>query len=313
MKESNLKTTKVIIRVITAVSFLLFTAYQAFLLVKLPLLREGRLIGIGIYVFITAASFLALVHFSRIRVLRSVLLLVGLLTLFVMRLLNAPGYVAMLTYSINVPSVLNFAVYVVSQLCTLMLVVYYLVFRTNNKMKSKLKVSRVLMTIVIVLYALNLVMECILILKYRMNIEYGRILTSLSRVLFFIGYVGTAVNFMLPPTPGESETEQYINKEQADADIMVISPENERPRSDKSRNPVLDDTHIVFSDTPNGKNRSDNEQRQKPALDDSDFVFSTPQSGRKRSDKEKRKARSLDDSDIVFSHTENRAHHKRRR
>ena len=72
MKESTLKPVKTTIRILTGLSFLLFIAYQLFLMMQLPEQRFGRLIGIILYLFITVASFFALSHNRVIRVLRSV-------------------------------------------------------------------------------------------------------------------------------------------------------------------------------------------------------------------------------------------------
>jgi hypothetical protein len=42
--------------------------------------------------------------------------------------------------------------------------------------------------------------------------------------MFFLGYAGTALGFMLPSAREFLDTE-YINKEQSDADIMLSAPE----------------------------------------------------------------------------------------
>ena len=78
------------VNIITAVMFTLFTAYQIFLLIHIDAQRNGRLTGIILYLFLTAASFFALVHKPGIKFARSVLLIAGLLLLFGIRLINVP-------------------------------------------------------------------------------------------------------------------------------------------------------------------------------------------------------------------------------
>ena len=95
-------------------------------------------------------------------------------------------------------------------------------------------------------------------------------------------YHGIAVGFMLPPSQIEDENEEYINKEQADADVMVISPENKKPREEEERrrNLVIDDADIVMSPQSN-KSHSKKNKPKTPVRDDDDFVFSTPENSKK--------------------------------
>lgn len=107
-----------------------------------------------------------------------------------------------------------------------------------------------MLTIVIAFFAISMIMECVMYLKYNYNIVWRVDGTILSRVLHYLGFIGIAVGFILPSTTvEEDEIEEYVNKEQADAEIMVISPENQKPRSNKNkpRKSVLDDNDFVFS------------------------------------------------------------------
>ena len=140
MKESTLKPVKTTVRILTGLSFLLFIAYQLFLMMQLPEQRFGRLIGIILYLFITVASFFALSHNRVIRVLRSVFFLSGFIALFLIKLLNLFPLFGSLDFS-NTPSVLNCAVYVATQIGTLIFVLYYLIIRTNKKIKKKKKIT----------------------------------------------------------------------------------------------------------------------------------------------------------------------------
>ena len=190
MKESTLKPVKTTVRILTGLSFLLFIAYQLFLMMQLPEQRFGRLIGIILYLFITVASFFALSHNRVIRVLRSVFFLSGFIALFLIKLLNLFPLFGSLDFS-NTPSVLNCAVYVATQIGTLIFVLYYLIIRTNKKIKNKKKITAVLMFFVIALYVSTLLMECVMIIKYRVNIDLSGLSTVITRFIYFFGFVGT--------------------------------------------------------------------------------------------------------------------------
>lgn len=266
MKESNsaLLIYGTAINIITAVMFTLFTAYQIYLAVQIDAQRAGRLMGIILYLFITAASFFAIVQKPGLRIVRSVLLIAGLLLLFAARLFNVPAIFGRLDFA-DTPSVLNCAVYVFSQLGTIIFAVYYLFFRHNKRINSKRKLVVLLMTFVIILYVAVLIMECVLILKYRVNIDLSGKYTVLGRLLYCAGFVGMAVSFMLP--------------------IEVFSP------SVEMMNQVSDEDSFVFSTPKKNKSHSDKDKKRNPVLDNADLVFSTTSSRRSRSNKSKRKHR----------------------
>ena len=100
------------------------------------------------------------------------------------------------------------------------------------------------MFFVIALYVSTLLMECVMIIKYRVNIDLSGLSTVISRFIYFFGFVGTAVSFMLPSTKVQSSTEQYINKKQIDEDVMVMSSKKESSHSDKDKKPQLIATEL---------------------------------------------------------------------
>ena len=236
MKEPNSAILKLgtAINIITAVMFTFFTAYQIYLLIQIDTQRNGRLIGIIFYLFITAASFFALVHKTGLRIARSVLLIAGLLLLFGIKLFNASAIFGSLDFA-NAPSVLRCAVYVVSQLGTIMLAVYYLFFRHNKKINSKRKLIVALMAFVIVLYVSVLIMECVLIMNYRVNIDLTRKYTVIGRLLYCFGFVSMAAGFMLP-IRGLIDPED-MQKQAADEDDLVFS-NSEKIKSSSKKKPM---------------------------------------------------------------------------
>lgn len=227
MKESIItnKVFQTIIRLVTALSFTLFLAYQIYLAIQVDENRLGRLIGIGFYLLITVAAFLDFPESYGAWMAHAVLLVAGLVLLFVMRLLSAPTIFGSLNFA-DIPSVLNAAVYILSQLGTLVLIVGYIVLRADLTERELEKLVTILMTAVIVIYTACFVMECVLIIKYRMNIDSSRKLTLISRLMYFLGYAGTAVGLLLP-VPDKTEPEQegqfiYSDEEEQEDDIELV-------------------------------------------------------------------------------------------
>ena len=306
MKETSLKTLKIFVRSITALAFALFTAYQIYMALKTDVGLYGRIIGIVCYTFLAAASVFSLIHQRGIRILRSVLFVAGLAGLFFMRLLSVARVFGALDFSFF-PSVLNCSEYLASQLGTLVLLLYYLAVRTNKYIKNKRRVTIIMMIFVIAFFGLGLISEWTLRAKYGYNIDSTLQLTLISRVVYFCGFALTALNFMLPPTKVESEAEQYIIKEQSEAEILVSSSDENRnhPAHDKKRNPTLDDANIILNTVNSGRSRSRGERKRSPVLDEADIILDPAQTTRPHSHGEKKRSPVLDDADIFFSDTDN--------
>ena len=226
MKESSLKTAKTFVRLVTALSFVIYTAYQIFLVVQVSAQRTGRLIGVTFYVIVTVASILALVYRPGVRIVRSVTFVVGFMSLFIMRMLSVPSMFAYLNFS-RMYTVLTVASYVATELGTLLLAMYYLAVRTRKNVKHERTITMIMMSIVILLFTFVLAAECVLVLRYHLLVDYNIPLTLMGKVLFYIGFVGTAVNFMMPSDRGDADLEEYINKEQADADATAAGTAKE--------------------------------------------------------------------------------------
>lgn len=226
MKKSILRNKKVqfIIRLITALSFTLFTAYQVYLAVQAESSRVGRLIGIVFYMMIVGASFLGFSDRYGLWIAHSVLLVTGLILLFSMRLFNASAVFEYLDFS-KIPSVLNCAVYILSQLGTLVIVAGYLMLRVDLTQSKMQKLAVILMSVAIALYALCFMIECVMIIKYRMNVELSVKLTLLGRLLYFIGFAGTAFCFMLPAPKRERKVKEgkfvYSNDNDDEVDLVI--------------------------------------------------------------------------------------------
>ena len=89
-------------------------------------------------------------------------------------------------------------------------------------------------------------------MKYRMNIDLSRKFTVISRFLYFIGFAGIAVNFMLP-----------VHKVSKSNDFMNQPPEDD----------LLFSTSESSAKKQNKKKTNKNKQKRLPSDYDNDFVL----------------------------------------
>lgn len=179
------------VRWTTALSFALFTAYQLYVS-HTEIYRLGRLIAVCIYLAITVASFLAFSASLRWQNIRSLLMLINLSLLFLIRLLKIPALIQLL-YQADILTALNVAAYVLPQLGTVLLVLMCL-NRRSPFMRFKTTVPFV--PVLIVIYVLCFAAECVMMVRYGMNVELGLKLTLFSRLMYFGGFSGTAFSFL---------------------------------------------------------------------------------------------------------------------
>ena len=299
MKETNLAIEKLKnkLSIAAGILFAVFMAYHVVLLFGIPNNQIGRLIGIGIFFFLTVASFFALLPGSGIRLVRSLLIVTALSVNIIMRLFNAYGIFSELDLS-YLPTVLNCAVYVFSELALLILLLHYLIIRHNKRFKPKRALSVVPMSVVIALLFLNLAMECVLLIKFHLNIDLSIITTLFSRFVYFSAFAVTAVSFMLPAQINKSgDSDQITASEQDKKDLVFSNPDAHKDKKTKSERRAPDESDLVFSEKDAYKNQTTKSERRTP--DESDLVFSDPDAHKNKKTKSERRA--PDKSDLVFS------------
>ncbi len=267
-----------VINILTGLFFTTFTAYHIFLFAQIEVNRFGRLLGIVVFLCFSAASFFALVPKTAFRIARTALLIAGLTFNFIFKLFNAQVVFSTLDFS-YLPSILNCAVFIFSELGLLILLVYYLFFRLSMKKRSKRKaktrkkLSAILMSVVILLFVLCLVMECVLLLRFNMNIDLGLNTTFVSRFLYCFAFVGMAIGFMLPNTESDLDESDYdsVAPDMIDKDFILSGSSGTKTKTEGR--PALGeiDKDFVIS----GGQRVIPERDEKPALGevDKDFIL----------------------------------------
>ena len=256
---------KTILKLIPALMFSLYTVYHIILLAHLAgtdanANLSGRITGIVIVLIISVASWLAFIPKRSIRTVRTIMLSGALALTFILKIFNAEGIFKRLDFA-NIPSVLNCAVYILSQLAVLILLIYYILFRHNKKLEKMRKLIIALLSAAAILYALCLIMECVMLIKYRVNIDLSLKYTLASRFLYYFGFIGMAVSFMRPRDKIYNPDE-YYNEKLSEAETIVVAPVRDKSHSDRHKNlrtaPV--DTEIVFS-TKNNRPHSNKHKR----------------------------------------------------
>lgn len=292
---------KTAVRVTTALLFTAFTLYQIYLAITIPQARVGRVMGIASYTMITLASYFALSRNRVIRILRSVFFIAGFLLLFSFKLLNAYGIFARLDINQR-PTVLSAGVYIISQLGLLIFLVYYVAFRLIKDLDSKRGLVKGIMTVLIVMFVLCLIMELFMIIRYNMNINVSLPVTVASRIMYYLGFVGTAINFMLPSSR-DGEMAEYINKEQNDAEILVMSDERNsgRPDKNKEKRTYVGGDDLIMMTPDRDSKHYDKSLKKKPITDDPDFIMDTSETSSRRPDKRKKGKPITDDPDIILN------------
>ena len=177
--------------------FALFTLYQITLVFQIADNRFGRLIGIGFFAVITVASFLNLSDSNGMWNGHFFLLVTTLILLFAYKIVNLADYLNHLKLY-DIIFVLKFSTYILSQLGVLVLVAGYMLIRTKMEQWQVQKIENILMSIVILLFVANFVIECVLLIQYHINIDIRTRYTLMSRVFYCLGFVGTAFGFLLP-------------------------------------------------------------------------------------------------------------------
>ena len=131
-------------------------------------------------------------------------MILSLLLLFIVRLVNVPALLRYFSFA-DVPSALNVIVYILPQIGTIVLTVMYLKLR---RIDVTLAETAPLIPVAIAIYALCFAAECVMMIRYRMNVDGSLKLALLSRLAYFVGFSGTAFIFffsdpMKPFDPAE--------------------------------------------------------------------------------------------------------------
>ena len=191
------------VRLVTALSFAFFTAYQIYTAMQTASNRTGRLIGVCLYLTITLAAFFSFSYSPRLQNARSIMMLVSLSLLFMIRLINLPALLRNPVFA-NLPSFLNFAAYVLPQIGTVVITVMWV---RRRRPFVTVKAIAPLIPVVIAIYALCFAAECVLMICYRMNVDGSLKLALLSRLMYFAGFSGTTFIFFFndPAKPFEPE------------------------------------------------------------------------------------------------------------
>ena len=225
MRESLLYNDKfqLFIRLLTALSFGLYTVYQIYLSVMIEESRFGRLIIVFILLLITISSVLMFFDNHKAAKARTILFVLGMLLLIFVKMINIPVLFGNLDSSDPV-SVMNCVIFVLTQLGAIGLVVYYITLMSSSEFRKKQVLRVVLSLIIASFYLACLIMELIMITKYGAIIDTSRKLTILSRFLYFFGFGGTAICLMLPALLVEVQHKpgEFVYSEEDDDEIDLV-------------------------------------------------------------------------------------------
>ena len=185
-------TVQSVVKLTTMLAFSLFTAYQIYMAIQIETNRITRLIGVFLYLIIPVASLFTFSYSPRLqKKVRSILMIISLMLLFIVRLINIPALIQSLKI-LDLPTALNFSAYVLPQLGTIILTVMWFIWRRPY---VKYKSIAPLIPVAIAIYVLCFASECVMMIRYRLNVEGSLKLALLSRLFYFLGFSGIACTF----------------------------------------------------------------------------------------------------------------------
>lgn len=298
---------------ITAELFLLFTFYQVILMTQISANRFGRLLGIIAFAVITVAAFIPAVAGPALRTLHMGLLIAGLAANFFLKLFNAQVIFSSVRFD-KIPTVLNCGIYVFSQIGIFLLILYYLIFRRrllfarNMKAKTNWKISRVLLIIVILCYALCLGMECVMMFGYRLLIDLNLYCAVMIRIIYFLAFALMSVGFMIshPKTemPGHAKPKKSGESVpmKVDNDFIIGSDGSEKTEpveKQETTRAEFDNDFIIGSD---GSKTDEPVEKQKTTREefDNDFIIRSGVENPAETVKPAEKSRAEFDNDYIL-------------
>ena len=193
---------------LTGLLFSAYSAYNVFVVVrdgKRGLSPEGILISIVVaLIFAVFAGFLwtwqagVKAKDMRFLMIRRTTFIIALLAVFALKLRMAGKVIAYLDFS-KIHTVVYGAAYLMTQAALLLLIVYYVFILKMLPLYPKASV--ILPAIAMVLFLCSLILEAILFFAYGIGLEASPLRTIVSRPVFYLGFIGLCVYFLIPPEP----------------------------------------------------------------------------------------------------------------
>lgn len=142
--------------------------------------------------------------------------------------------------------------------------------KSKKKRKKARKISAALVSVAIALFVSCLIMECVLLVKYRINIDLNLKATLISRFLYCFAFVGMAVGFLLRSRHGSSEKKKT---ESGQVDKDFILSETKGASSKKKKIPALGEIDKDFVISGGHRVIPERDKKTSAGKADNDYIF----------------------------------------
>lgn len=188
---------------LTGIMFAVYAVYNLYIMGKdSDTIGTGGMIITGLVTIIYAVfAFFAfsagvIVNDIRFYVVRRIAFIIALVAAFGIKLRLIADIVSMITFSQKY-TVLYGGSFLMTQVAMLFLIVYY-VF-VAKRMDKNVKPPVTLQIIALVFFILSYICEMVLFFVYGIGLEGDSLRTMIFRPVFYLGFIGLSVYFMLPP------------------------------------------------------------------------------------------------------------------
>lgn len=207
-----------LIMVLTGFLFAVYAAYNVFVIVRdsrRGLSNEGKLIsGAVALMFALLAVFVwtGNTKTKNIRWLkvRRVSLIIALGVILLLKLRMVVKVIDYLDFS-QAHTILYGAAYLMTVAALLLLFIYFVFILKKLPFHPRAAVA--LPTVAMILFLLSLAIETILFFVYGIGMEANVIRTIVIRPVFYLGFVGLCVYFLMPSAPVQTKSEKAVQTE----------------------------------------------------------------------------------------------------
>lgn len=194
---------------LTGILFAVYSIFNIYIIIN-----DSDEIGTGGTLITAAVAFIyaifaffafsagATVNDIRFYIGRRIIFILALLAAFGIKLRLIRSIITAITFS-DMSTVLYGASFILTQFGMLFLIIYYVFIARTMEKNATPPVA--LQMLALVFFALGLICEMILLFAYGIGLEGTPLRTMIFRPVFYLGFIGLAVYFMLPPTQPNKE------------------------------------------------------------------------------------------------------------
>ena len=194
---------------LTGILFAVYSVYNIYIIINDSdeIGTGGTLISAAVALIYAIFAFFAFsagatVNDIRFYIGRRILFILALVAAFGIKLRLIRSIITAITFS-DMSTVLYGASFILTQFGMLFLIIYYVFIARTMEKNAVPPVT--LQILALVFFALSLICEMVLLFVYGIGLEGNPLQTMIFRPVFYLGFIGLSVYFMLPPPQPNKE------------------------------------------------------------------------------------------------------------